>query len=657
MSGQAQPKSSTPSRAHPLQPAPPHPSSGAQRTPPNPRTERKSTAQPRTNPAQAATKAAKAAIEPITDRANKATAAIKDIEDLIDDIGRGDIVGAIGDGVSAFEHGTETILHERSSQPKGWRRGGKWPGRGYIVPELTDDSLPRPLPSVPERPAPRDVPVQVSGPGGLKRPLDLPWMPFPKRLKVSTARTQAVEPNPGPPRRARGPPRRRPRRPVGLKKIAPGPLKRRVRKVNRVLNAQLGAVSAPQLRRRALTIRAAGKDTIELSGHDFLATVDIKTSNVPGDRLLMAEVHPDLLLTSTRLGRISECFELFLFKEFEVDGITTAPTSVSGNYVAHFDMDPGDRIIPLTGGGTLTKQQSVAHNGIIKKAFENLKLSMDKHHQQKEYFIDDGASDPRLTKQARFYLICATQPTSNYSMDIWVKWRVVMRIAQLDSVGESGVAGTTLLAPASMAITTAANPLGNIFQTLPSAASVFAGIGVAYSATDSYIYMRQGFKAPTEFVSTISVAGAATTTLTVTQSNNLSTPGNPAFDTVVTAATAIMRTRVLQYSGIPVAPISLTNAIYWNGSSWIYESNPASIPTAWWIAYHLATFTTPSASQFLLSIMGSGNSVKQARKCAVFQHPTLPPLEFKESKEEPHVSEDEDDYRSLRSLESKKPRK
>lgn len=641
---QAKPTSTTPSGGHSIQPLAPHQTTRAPGTHHSRGPERKSTTKPPKNsPIAAADKALRAAGEPITDRIKKGQSALKDIEDLVDDVGRGDVLGAIGAGFAAAEHGAETILNERSSGPRGWKRGGRWPGRGYVTPEFTDR-----LPSA-------TMPLSPTATRVLKRSLDVPWLPPAKRLRVSNSTTQAVETNPGPPRR--NPPR--PSRPAGeakrrnrvkLKGFQPGPLKRRARKTANIISAQLGATRSPHLGRRAMTIRAAGKDTIEISGHDYVASPNFPvTTPKGGDRMVMFDVHPDLLLASSRLSKLAECFEFFLFKQFDVIGVTNAPTSTSGNYIVCFDMDPGDKILPLTGGGSAAKEYAIAHNGEIKKAFENFDCHMPKHHQQKEYFIQDGTTDLRLTRQARFYIIMGTTPSAAFDIDLWVRWRVVMRVAQIDGPSE---AGPTSLAHFDVSTAlTAANPFGSLAPS--TTLNRWSGLGLGYNGTDSYIYLRQGSVSPTGFVANLNFIGATATTLTIATSPNLTALTGFSARSGGSGTATYLNSVGYSYSGGFAATVSLTAASYWNGSAWVAEPELTKIPVAWYMYCHLATYTTGTGAELIIIPVSSELGRKQRRLQVAFPDSIPAPRPARSPKRSNlsllPVESDDDDYRSLSS--------
>jgi hypothetical protein len=336
---------------------------------------------------------------------------------------------------------------------------------------------------------------------------------------------------------------------------------------------------------------AMSDNTITLEGHDFMATVSVPTSLRPGDRILVADVHPLAIVGSSRLGRIASAFETYLYSRYHATVITTADTATKGNYTLHFDKDSGDSLIPNTGAGFQAKEQAVAHDGIIKKAFENAELAMPRHNQQKEYYVQANGSDPRLTKQARFYILCSTAPSAAYDMDVWINWTCTLRLPAIDGPSESGAGVSTFYAPHSSS--TAANPFGTAIPTaVPS--STQTGIGIGYNGTDSYVYCRQGSRSMAEFNMVTLMTGAATTTLTHAFSSNLAAVPGAYAANAGSGTTALLDVHTLRYNGTPTT-VALTNAWYWDGSAWLVEPN-LTVPVHWYVYFHLATFTTPSAA-------------------------------------------------------------
>lgn len=361
-----------------------------------------------------------------------------------------------------------------------------------------------------------------------------------------------------------------------------------------------------------------------------MATITVPTTLSPGDRILVADVHPQAIVGNSRLGRISAAFETYLYQRYHATVITTADTSIQGNYLLHFDKDSGDNLIPATGGGFQVKEQAIAHNGIVKKSFENAELAMPLHNQQKEYYVEQNGSDNRLTKQARFYILCSTKPSAAYDMDVWINWRCVLRLPAID--GPSELTGGGIRFFTQTASMSAANPFGT---TAPSASvtRLPPGIGLGYDSADSYIYCKVGFHAAAEFQLTLNLSGAAVTTLTSQAAPTLAAIASIA--TTSGSGTANMvSTDSHRYRG-GTATIALTAAYTWDGTQWVSETMPSGIQCHWWHNYHLGTFTTPASATWQLVEV----SAMQAKAPMVqYVQPKAEPLESKMESKKPLIT-------------------
>ncbi len=407
--------------------------------------------------------------------------------------------------------------------------------------------------------------------------------------------------------------------------LPPGPVKRAVRAVlgrrrrkpgvrkspqgktsSRIIAAQLGATRAPQStnRRRRLRFVQSTDDSLTLEGHDFMATVTMTTTMSPGDRVLVAEVHPQAIVGASRLGRISSAFETYLYEKYHATVISTADTGIRGNYTLHFDKDSGDSLIPMTGGGYMAKEQAVAHNGIISKSFENAELSMPLHNQQKEYYVQENGSDSRLTKQARFYILCSTTPSDNFDMDVWINWRCRLRLPALDGPSEGPAGAVQFLLFDYVSAMTAANPLG---QAAPTSATnvVRPGIGFGWNGTDSYVYCKVGYSTMSEFNIQMEFDASTVGSPTGGYSNNLTAPmaQSVGFDAGAGSA-RVLTSRVVRYNGTPTV-VTITGGYYYDGAKWVPESPVTNLNVHWYFLIHLSAFTSPSIAAVQLTEISS----------------------------------------------------
>lgn len=403
--------------------------------------------------------------------------------------------------------------------------------------------------------------------------------PWDRRIVASTATTQAVEPNPGPkgqrkmlkqhgPKRGGGPkaraPRARPSAPVALGSIP--------------------------MTSRAMRVTHSGKDTVTLSGRDFLQTISIASSDAVGDVKSNIPIHPDAFAGTNRLAVMSQLYERYLFHpgsgrstgcRFHLQ--SSAPTSDSGSVAVAIDMDPGDAQLPQTGLGAQAKAWALGHNGHIVHVWENTTIALPNTHQQKDYWVDDGASDPRLCMQGRFYAIVAVVPATTMYYDLWMDWHITFRVNQLDVAFTA--TGIGLTNPSTTGAS-AANPLGTAAPS--STSNLPSGIGIAYNGTDSLIYQKAG--SPAVGAAAIQVyqlgTGIGTTTLA-----SLGLAGTDPH-TAVGTTTLTSAHSVLSYSGLtsPTA-MGITAGYYWNGASWVAEVS-TTVPVLWYVSIHYSAATT-----------------------------------------------------------------
>jgi hypothetical protein len=114
----------------------------------------------------------------------------------------------------------------------------------------------------------------------------------------------------------------------------------------------------------------------------------------------------------------------------------------------------------------------------------------------------------------------------------------------------------------------------------------------------------------------IYLAGAATTTLTVGLSTNLSTM--PFFPiTSGPGAAAYLYNRGLGYNGTNASTLSLTGASYWNGNAWVAEPSLTTIPARWYVYFHLATYTTPSTFDVRLLPLPLSSVERRGKACVL----------------------------------------
>jgi hypothetical protein len=369
-------------------------------------------------------------------------------------------------------------------------------------------------------------------------------------------------------------------------------------------------VGSLRMTRRAMRITKAGKDSITLAGRDYVASVQIATGDAIGDVKFVTSIHPDMLATSTRLSIIAQAYERFLFHPangragctFHLQ--SSSATSVSGAIAVCIDLDPGDNILPLTGNGANGKVFAVAHNGHISKCWENTSIALPATHQQKDYWVDDGSSDARLTQQGRMYVIVAEVPNATMYFDLWMDYEVTLRVAQLDLAATTTSAFATLVN--SSTVQTAANPIWlNSSSVVPVGTSYLpAGVGIGATAGSNYIYFRPGFSSPVNFLLYGNFICTAFTGFTLAGTGCTIVDNHSTAAATCTAAASGTYVTTNPTTGTS----AYTNAVWWDGLKWNFEANPAATNYQWQIAITATTLTACTALTFHLIPVALSNS-------------------------------------------------
>ncbi len=455
---------------------------------------------------------------------------------------------------------------------------------------------------------------------------DYPWVQKPRPApKVATAATVAVEPNPGPPKGRR---LQAARRPKALKQLIRSLPKTAVKRMKSTAvrprrfqapTARGPPVTLPGLKmaRRNLRIVASDRDTITLEGQDFLTTCVLATTNAVGDTLFQTPIHPDMFQDSTRLSIISQVYERYKFHGATFHVSSSAPTSDSGAFAIAIDDDPGDNVLPINSGPS-AKAWAIAHNGHIVKAWENTTITARKETQQKDYFIDDANSDPRLTLQGRLYMFASVIPTTTVYYDVWMTWRVTLRVNQLDIALSPSVVGYLALSNTNL---TAANPFfGGTAPTTTT--NIPAGLGLAYTGSNSYLYFRQSYPGLTVFSLVLDSPAGAVVYGTGTTAPGLITGGSADIHASVGTQTRGIAAGLVNMTGAIANSANFTAAIYWNGSTWIAEPSPTVTPVSWFIAFNFTTLTAPTSPlMHIYAVNILPTSVSRARTY-LRHHPT-----------------------------------
>jgi hypothetical protein len=462
------------------------------------------------------------------------------------------------------------------------------------------------------------------------------FTPPAKPAQAPTAPLVGVEPNPGPPKRNQ---RRKLQTAVARGRKAASGRPRRAKPMMGGLGKPRSvpvAVGATRMRRQAMRIIRTTNDSITLGGRDFITSATMSNTNSIGDVLYYTDIHPDMFISDTRLGIISSCYERFLFHPangqagctFHIE--SAAPSSTAGSLATCIDLDPGDNAVALTGAGSAAKTFAIAHNGHIFRSWENSAIRLPATHQQKDYWVDDSSSDPRLTRQGRFYLIASELPASTVSFDIWMSYEITLRVAQLDTTESSLSSASYTFASGANTAGTAANPFyaGTLTQWSTSI-NLPHGLGIAYAASNNFFYQKPGYTPLRSFSlvlsQTATVATWGGTTWANTNGTNVydqhSSVGTNQTTGVTTALVYVNSTSIIQQSGI-------TGAMYWNGTQWVTDTVIATVlPVQWIMSLTVTTLTTPTS--FILHLLpftlGASLSAHQQRRLRRFG---LDPADF-----------------------------
>jgi len=403
-------------------------------------------------------------------------------------------------------------------------------------------------------------------------------------ILVDTATTRAVEENPGPPK---GKGKKKPKKKAQTK---PGKTRSEGKAV------ATGGVSS-RIKHVPAYVKSSTRSTLTLAGVSYLGMSEQKDTQVAGTRLAMIPIHPDGMLASSRLAIFSKGFETFLFLVARVHRTSSAPATEHGSISDYFDLDAGDKELPETADPAFLKAEAFEHGGGMTKSWEGSSLTMPKQHQQKEYFVDDGNSDPRLTLQGRYYSAVATPLASGAGSvfhDYWLEWEVVFKIPQLDVKMDTLSSGGW----AFQCYNTAGTATVPVFNATNFTGSTSAysgmkpGFGIAYNGSGSFLYCKSGTTFPAAFTVATEANQAVLVGLATLHHANLSL----VTDLISSGTNQIngVAFSVFVWNGA-TSTTSFTAASTWNGHGWEIESSPTSLSINWYLGWTASTLTTPTA--------------------------------------------------------------
>lgn len=323
---------------------------------------------------------------------------------------------------------------------------------------------------------------------------------------AATAATMAVEPNPGPPkRRARSTSRK------GSRKGTRKPSKKRSRSAPRGSRKQ-ARVRKPRGKKRPV------HGTQERKGNTFSRTDLVFSGNTsltanPGDVVFQCLINPSgegsSLLPNTRsITAAALNYEAAKWENFDCDVEFIVETNgskyVEGTFIMGIEMDVTDN----TPGGTA---------GIARMTLQGAKTfpwssggrhgysSINKTRAVKEYWIQTGSSDPRLTAKGLFVLM-TNQPASVFNggtsavqckvpVQVFVKYTFYFKNATLEPSPTVLTPDGLIFVPKNASLTptnTSPFAMGNANIVSAPTYSTALGFVIGNDGTDDYLLFPEG---------------------------------------------------------------------------------------------------------------------------------------------------------------------
>jgi len=226
--------------------------------------------------------------------------------------------------------------------------------------------------------------------------------------------------------------------------------KRSVRKAITRPRRRIGLGGAPVIYNQrnassAFSVRSSG-DNLLVTGRDLLGIATIST-NTPGEQIFNLNVNPTEL-GGERLRRFASVFDAYNFTEVVIHFTSSLGTSVGGDLLGWFDMDPSDTVTANEAG----LRVGSAHPGAAyTQDFKPCAWRMPKPLQGRYYMEGSKAtaSDKRLTQEAVFTLAVnspiptgSTLPSPSLPANIGSLWISYKCVLQKSTVQEAFVGGS-----------------------------------------------------------------------------------------------------------------------------------------------------------------------------------------------------------------------
>lgn len=195
------------------------------------------------------------------------------------------------------------------------------------------------------------------------------------------------------------------------------------KKNNKSNNNNMKTVSAPAAQSKVVTVRGpqmkgTPEGRIIIKHREFVdeffqpAGLLIKTS---------FEVNPVNKFVFPWLSKVAKAFDNFKFRKFNVEWITSCPTSASGQYLLAYDPSPkpiADISIRKLGGQTGAKEMPVWAN-------RSIKATQDQLNSLPRYYIGHNFEKGTTYNAGHFYLVhSSSQPADNLVGSMWVDYEV-----------------------------------------------------------------------------------------------------------------------------------------------------------------------------------------------------------------------------------------
>jgi hypothetical protein len=165
-----------------------------------------------------------------------------------------------------------------------------------------------------------------------------------------------------------------------------------------------------------------------VTGRDHIGNFSIATTDLAGDIVTDVVMNPRML-GAPKLRVMSGAFEKFYVESADIIVSSFGDDTIRGGLFGYWELDPKDSIWSQT---AYQNEQDVAygHGG---KDFQCFKIpgfwmpppdgKSNKKHD--DYYVDpDGGKEDRFSTQARWTLGVAAPPSANFTISVWVSYRI-----------------------------------------------------------------------------------------------------------------------------------------------------------------------------------------------------------------------------------------